>query len=403
LVPVYKTTNKKDMDLQKDLKARRERVREAMRQAGADACLFGVGVNLFYLAGRIFNGYCYLPAEGEPLLFVKRPNPFDGENVVYIRKPEDMAAVIRTFPRKLLLETDEIAYNECLRLQAVFRSPETGNASSLMRRVRMIKTPWELAQMRFSAARHAVTYSEIGACYRPGMTDLAFQAEIERRMRLNGSIGFFSVYGPNMHIFMGSVLAGDNAGAPSPFDFALGGDGQTPLCPIGANGTALREGMAVMVDMAGNYSPYLTDMTRVFAIGTLPGLAYRAHRVALEIQEAFVRTARPGVSCAALYGQALEIAVHAGLKDFFMGTRQQAKFVGHGIGLHINELPVLAPRSNDELQAGMTVALEPKFVIPDVGAVGVENSFLVTDTGVEKLTVFEEDIIPLTHSTAGRH
>ncbi|MDR0756870.1 MAG: Xaa-Pro peptidase family protein [Tannerella sp.] len=390
------------MNIQEDLKTRRERVRKAMRQAGADACLLGVNVNIFYLTGKIFNGYCYLPAEGDPLLFVKRPNPFDEANVVYIRKPEDMATAFaaggRAFPRLLLLETDEISYSECLRLQAVFQSPETGNASSLMRRIRMIKTPWELEQMRFSAERHAATYSEIGACYRPGMTDLAFQAEIERRMRLNGSIGFFGVYGQNMTIFMGSVLAGDNAGAPSPFDFALGGDGQTPLCPIGANGTALREGMAVMVDMAGNYSPYLTDMTRVFAIGELPDSAYRAHRVSLEIQEAFVRNARPGVSCAALYNQALEIAVDAGLKDFFMGTRQQAKFVGHGIGLHINELPVLTPRSKDELQSGMTIALEPKFVIPDVGAVGVENSFLVTDTGVEKLTVFEENIIPLKHA-----
>ncbi|MDR1600874.1 MAG: Xaa-Pro peptidase family protein [Tannerella sp.] len=391
-----------NMDLQEDLKDRRERVREAIRQAGADACLLSINVNIFYLTGRIFNGYCYLPVEGEPQLFVKRPNPFDEANVVYIRKPEDMATVFadggRTFPRKLLLETDEITYNECLRLQAVFRSPETGNATSLMRRMRMIKTPLELEQMRFSAARHSATYSEIGSCFRPGMTDLAFQAEIERRMRLNGSIGFFSVYGQNMNIFMGSVLAGANAGTPSPFDFALGGDGQTPLCPIGANGTVLREGMAVMVDMAGNYSPYLTDMTRVFAVGKLPDLAYRAHRVSLEIQEAFVSTARPSVSCATLYGQALEIATNAGLKDFFMGTRQQAKFVGHGIGLHINELPVLAPRSKDELQPGMTIALEPKFVIPNTGAVGVENSFLVTDTGVEKLTLFEENIIPLTPS-----
>ena len=86
----------------------------------------------------------------------------------------------------------------------------------------------------------------------------------------------------------------------------------------------------------------------------------------------------------------------AGLTDYFMGTRQQAKFIGHGIGLEINEPPVLTPRSKDVLQPGMVIAFEPKFVIPGVGAVGVENSYLITETGAEKLTRFEEEIISLT-------
>lgn len=77
-----------------------------------------------------------------------------------------------------------------------------------------------------------------------------------------------------------------------------------------------------------------------------------------------------------------------------MGTEQQAKFVGHGIGIQINELPVLTPRSKEELLPNMVFALEPKFVIPGVGAVGIENSFLVTETGVEKLTRFNEEDHP---------
>ena len=73
-----------------------------------------------------------------------------------------------------------------------------------------------------------------------------------------------------------------------------------------------------------------------------------------------------------------------------MGTQQQAKFIGHGVGLQINELPVLTPRSQEVLESGMVFALEPKFVIPGTGAVGIENTMLVTDSGVENLTVFEE-------------
>jgi Xaa-Pro aminopeptidase len=227
------------------------------------------------------------------------------------------------------------------------------------------------------------------------MTDLRFQIEIEHQMRLHGSIGVFRAFGANMNIFMGSLLAGGNAEAPSPFDFALGGGGQTALYPIGANGTLLKEGMAIMVDMAGNYTDYLTDMTRVYSIGDLPEVACRAHLVSLEIQYDIEASAKPGMACADLYNRAYAIVEKAGLTAYFMGTKQQAKFVGHGIGLEINEPPVMTPRSKEVLEPNITFALEPKFVIPKVGAVGIENSFLVTDTGIEKLTSFREDIIPL--------
>jgi Xaa-Pro aminopeptidase len=383
-----------------DFRAGRARLQDALRRNGAEACLLSVDVNLFYVTGRVFAGYLYVPAEGDPVAFVKRPADFSGDvNVVFIRKPEQMADYFASqglrLPGTLLLETDEVPYNECLRLLAVFASPATGNATTLMRQLRMIKTPWEIAQFRLSARQHAKTYAEITSCFKAGMTDVAFQAGIERRMRLNGSFGTFRAFGMNMNIFMGSVLAGDNAGTPSPFDFALGGGGQTPLCPIGANGTVLTDGMAVMVDMVGNYTPYLTDMTRVFAVGRLSERAYRAHQTSRTIQEKIIRAARPGVACAELYALAAAEVEREGLTDCFMGTRQQAKFVGHGIGLQLNEPPVLTPRSREVLQPGMVFALEPKFVIPGTGAVGNENSFLVTETGLEQLTVFDENILPL--------
>ncbi len=78
-----------------------------------------------------------------------------------------------------------------------------------------------------------------------------------------------------------------------------------------------------------------------------------------------------------------------------MGHRQHAAFVGHGLGIEINELPVIAPRSRDILEEGNMVALEPKFVIPEVGAVGIENTYYITSAGVEKLTNAPEEIIPL--------
>lgn len=385
--------------MENELELKWRRIQQAMRQEEADGCLLTMNMNLYYVSGQVFNGYFYLPAEGRPYWFVKRLTIPETNQVHVIRKPEQIPDFFRdlnlAMPRKLLLEEDELSYNECIRLQHVFRAEATGNASALIRHIRMIKTPWEIEQMRISARRHEAVYREIPACYRPGMRDIELQIEIEKRMRMHGSLGYFRAFGSNMDIFMGSLLAGENAGEPSPFDFALGGKGIHASGPLGANGTLLREGTTVMADMSGNYTAYQTDMTRVFSIGKLPDRAYRVHRVALEIQARMERTAKPGVSCAELYRDALAMAGQEGLKDCFMGTHLQAKFVGHGVGLEINELPVLTTRSKDILQPGMTFAFEPKFVLAGIGAVGIENTFLVTDSGVEKMTLLDENIIEL--------
>lgn len=385
--------------MENELELKWRRIQQAMRQEEADGCLLTMNMNLYYVSGQVFNGYFYLPAEGRPYWFVKRLTVPETNQVHVIRKPEQMPELFRdlnlAMPRKLLLEEDELSYNEYIRLQHVFRAEATGNASALIRHIRMIKTPWEIEQMRISARKHEAVYREIPACYRPGMRDVELQIEIEKRMRMHGSLGYFRAFGSNMDIFMGSLLAGENAGEPSPFDFALGGKGIHASGPLGANGTLLREGTTVMADMSGNYTAYQTDMTRVFSIGKLPDRAYRVHRVALEIQARMERTAKPGVSCAELYRDALAMAGQEGLKDCFMGTHLQAKFVGHGVGLEINELPVLTTRSKDILQPGMTFAFEPKFVLAGIGAVGIENTFLVTDSGVEKMTLLDENIIEL--------
>lgn len=396
---LFLSVKQKTRVMTNELELKWQRIQQAMREEGADGCLLTMNMNLYYVSGQVFNGYFYLPAEGQPYWFVKRLTIPETERVHAIRKPEQLPGLFHTLglplPRRLLLEGDELPYNEYVRLQQVFLPGETGNASALMRRIRMVKTPWEVGQMRLSARQHEAVYREIPGCYRPGMTDIELQIAIEQRMRLHGSLGYFRAFGTNMDIFMGSLLAGENAEVPSPFDFALGGAGMHSSGPLGANGTVLRPGMTVMADMSGNYTAYQTDMTRVFAVGRLPEEAYRAHQVALEIQVQMEQTARPGVACAEIYENAVNIAGRERLGHCFMGTRFQARFVGHGVGLEINELPVLTPRSRDVLQPGMTFAFEPKFVLPGVGAVGIENTFLVTGTGVEKLTILDENIVKL--------
>lgn len=385
--------------LAKELKLRWDKIQQNMSDVHADGLLICDNVNLYYVSGRIFRGYCYIPVKGEPIFFVRRPLGLNGTQVVYIRKPEEIGEYLQkngiAFPDKLLLESDSISYSDYKRYETIFTPKEVLNGTALLRRCRSIKTPYEIDLIRRSGELHAKAYETIPSLYRKGMTDVEFSIELEHECRKLGSLGIFRIFGQSMEIFMGSVLAGDNADTPSPYDFAMGGAGLDVSLPVGCNGTVLTEGMSLMVDMGGNFTGYMTDMTRTYAIGSVQELAMKAHETSIAIHQAIAAKSRPGVAAKDLYELAAEMANNAGLSDYFMGHRQKAGFIGHGVGIEINEAPVLAPRSRDILAEGMVFALEPKFVIPGTGALGIENTYVVTADGVEKLTIFEEELISL--------
>lgn len=381
--------------LREELRRRLEKMQHILKETNADACIVTSPVNQYYFCHSIFDGYLYIFPESEPVWFVKRPVGIGGENVIYIRKPEQICNFLDRLPKRLLIENDVLPYNSSVWLQAALGIPEIINASTKIREIRAVKSEYELEQMRQSAEIHTRVYEEIPILYRKGMTDIELQIEIERQMRLMGSLGIFRSFGENMDIFMGSMLAGDNAQVASPFDFALGGEGISPLLPLGANGTKLTSGTTLMVDMAGNFRPYMDDMTRTFVIERAPDIAYKAHEASIEIHRAICETAKVGTPCFELYLMAEQMTKENGLHPYFMGTVQQAKFIGHGVGLEINEPPVLTPRSKEVLQAGMAIAIEPKFVLPGIGAVGIENTYVVRENGLEKITVCEEGLIVL--------
>jgi Xaa-Pro aminopeptidase len=375
------------------------KLRQEMKAAGADACLIISNVNLYYFFGQIVMGYLYIPIEKEPVLFVKRPVGLESDQAIYVHKPEQIPGLMAerglTLPQRIMFEDGTLTYSEHVRYETIFSPATIINGTPAIRKIRSVKTPAELDLFRLSGNIHAEVCSRIPGLYRRGMTDQEFSIEIEREFRLAGSLGVFRGFGQSMEIFMGSILAGDNACEPSPYDFALGGKGLHPSIPVGASNHVLEEGMSVMVDMGGNFTGYMTDMTRTYSIGKLTEKAYKAHQTALEIQDEIACMARPGAIAGDIYDKSLQIAEHNGLAGCFMGSNQQARFVGHGVGIEINEPPVLGARSNTMLESGMVIAVEPKFVIDGVGAVGIENTFIITETGSEKITILEERIIDL--------
>lgn len=373
---------------------RRERVRAAMASAGVAALLIADHANKYYLTGRVFDGHIYLPARGPVRYFVRRPIDLVGDFVVSVRKPEEIReSVGLAVPETLGVELDTLSYSAATRLAGVFPMAELRNASAVMRVARAVKTPFEIEKLRHSGARHTYVYSRIPALYRPGMTDLELQIEIERLSRLQGCLGQFRISGDSMELYMGSLLVGDNADAASPYDFAMGGAGMDPSLPVGADGTPIAPDTTVMVDMNGNYNGYMTDMTRVFALGDIDPVAVKAHECSLAIHRELTAMMRPGVEAKLLWQKAEEMVKEAGLHAYFMGHHQHAGFVGHGLGIEINEAPVIAPRSRDILAEGNVIALEPKFVIPHVGAVGIENTYVIHADSVECLTSAPEQIV----------
>ena len=383
-----------------ELKQRQDRIRSAMAARGVDAAIITGNVNLIYTCGQVISGYLYLPVKGESVLFVKRPNDMTGDNLHFIRKPEQIADILRQngieMPGRLMLEGDELSYQDYCRLAACFPDCEILPCGTMvLHQVRNIKSDYELDIFRKSGLAHTRAYNQIPQLYKPGMTDIDFSIEIEHVMRKEGMLGNIRIFGQSMEIFMGSILTFDNAAKSSPYDFALGGGGADPSLPVGANGSVLNEGHSVMVDIGGNFFGYMCDMSRVFSIGRLPDEAYAAHQACLDVQAGFKKSAVPGAVCEDLYEMAKGIIAKSGFSDYFMGVSQKAGFIGHGIGLELNEQPVFAPRVKMKLEQGMVFALEPKIVLPGIGPVGIENSWIINSDGIEQITLCREDIVIL--------
>lgn len=383
-----------------ELQARVGRVTARMRELGLDAILAGDNVTLFYLTGRVYCGYIYVEADGSVAYFVRRPSELKGSEVHVIRKPEEIAPVLAAtgrHARTVGLMLDDTPWATVERLRAMLGEDVTiGNGSAALRRARSVKTEAEIKLIADSGIRMTKVYNDIPRLYREGMTDIELQIEIERALRLEGCLGQFRVSGPELEIFMGNVLTGENADTPSPYDFAMGGAGLGPSLPVGANGTIIRPGAPVMVDMNGNFTGYMADMTRCYVAGEAPREAVKANELSRQICSAVADMARPGVAARDLYAIAVKMVDDAGMAGSFMGHRYHAGFVGHGIGIQVNEMPVLAPRSRDILEAGNVIAVEPKFVIPGIGAVGIENTYAVQPDGPARcLTGAHEEITNL--------
>jgi Xaa-Pro dipeptidase len=372
------------------------RYQAALGEHGLAGALLLNAVDVFYLAGTRQNGALWVPASGAPVLLVRKS--------LARAKAESAVADVRPFPPSrdlaralgaagkvgLAFEAVPAATLEWWRRQ--LPGAELVDAGALLRDQRSVKSAAELAVLREGARRICGVFAEIPRFLRAGMRELDLSAEIESRLRRAGNEGVPRLRGFNAELFVGLAVAGDAAADAGYFDGPVVGRGLSAAYPQGASERLVREGEPVLFDFTSVFGGYVVDMTRIAVVGALDPRLERAFDVACAIQDEVARSLRPGVPCVELWEHARAMAEQARLGDAFMGPPgDQARFVGHGVGLELDELPVLAPGFQGPLRAGNVVAVEPKFVFPGVGAVGIENTYVVGEAGAEKLTAAVPD------------
>jgi len=268
------------------------------------------------------------------------------------------------------------------------------DCSPQVRAVRAVKSPWELERMRVAAGQVRDAAHAIPGLLGVGTAESKVQLEVEKLLRLGGHQGQLRFRGFNQEMHYGQVLGGPSGAVAGYSDSPLCGPGPNTVLGKGPDGHVLESGDPVIADLVGGHEGYLADQTRTFAVGRLAGDLRRAYDVCVEILRATEAELRPGAVPSRLYERSAEMAVDAGLEEHFMGFGpQRIRFLGHGVGLEIDELPILAPGFDEPIAEGHVIAVEPKMVFPGRGAVGIENMYAVTADGFETITTANEELI----------
>jgi len=366
--------------------------------AGLDGALLHGVTNLYYFSGTAQQAHLWVPAAGRPTLLVRRvleraraESPLEqAEPVSSLRQ----VAGALGGARRIGMELDIMPVTLFGHYQKSLPGMEVVDIGPVTRLIRSVKSEWEIAAIRQSARVADLTLQEVRGALREGMTELELSAVAEHAERVNGNQGMLRWRAPTGFECRLFLLAGESLLASSFTDTPFGGEGLSPAAPYGAGLRRIGRGMPVCLDAPTVVNGYVHDMTRTLSIGPLDAELVAAYGVCREITGMIRHEARPGVTGEELWNRSLAIAAAAGLEEQFMGWgSQRVRFVGHGVGLEMDELPVLAPRQQQALAVGNVIAVEPKFFFPSKGAVGLENTYVITDTGAEMLTVSPEELI----------
>lgn len=386
-----------------ELEYRCKKLQDQMANQDIDAVIVVQNADLFYFTGTTQSGCLYVPVQGQPIYMARkefsRARMESGlKEVVPFLSMKEIPEILARFgypePKRIGMELDVVPVSFFERYKKVYPHAEYVDATPLIRQVRMIKSHYEIHLMKDAADQVHRVWQRAGEIIREGATDLEIAAELEFTARKDGHQGLVRMRGFNSELFYAQIFSGADSAVPAYVDTPLGGLGLNPSFGQGAGLKRIERNEPIIIDFAGCVDGYLSDQTRVFAIGGVSERLQRGYDDMLAVQRRMTEIAVPGVSWGAVYDECLALAVEMGYADSFMGSKgSQVSFIGHGLGIEIDEYPFIARGFMEmKLEVGMAFAFEPKVVFPGEGAIGIENTFYISDDGLRKLTYSDENI-----------
>lgn len=360
--------------------------------------------DLYYYTGTAQPCNLLVPAESEALLFVRRAWDFVEREThlpaSQIRRATGMSEIFRTvqtlgLPRRRIAVTeDAIPASIFRKITATFAGSECVDLTPLVLEQRMIKDPSELALLRKSADLFSFAHLAVLESLHPGVAEVEIAADVLKAIRAHGgeSIVRHRRWDASLPP-EGLVVSTTNMWHISGHAMTITGVGLNNALPWGASWKRVREGDLLILDMGLNIAGYHADIARTYVLGEANQRQRNVFHQVYAIQQAALDKIKNGVPAVEVYLAAAHKAKELNCGDFFQGFEDmQGSYIGHGLGLEIDEPPTLDKNTKLLLQAGMVLAIEPKLIIPGFGGIVLEDDVVVTQDGYDLITPVERKL-----------
>ncbi|WP_293841597.1 Xaa-Pro peptidase family protein [uncultured Phascolarctobacterium sp.] len=378
-----------------ELEARLERFRRAMDAAHPSWEMAAVNhkVAMYYFTGTIQEGVLLIRPQ-DAVFWVRRSferacNESHFSDIRPMHSFREAAAFYGTTPKVMYVETKKATLDWERMLHKYFAFEELGSFDSVLQDLRMVKSEYELKQMEQSGAIHETVLDIVAPkLIYGGISEAQLAIALYSEMVQRGSHGtarFNQALGEEA---VGIASFGKSGLVRTGFDGPGGTDGTCiAVQSIGNAFRKLQPGRLVYLDIPCGFDGYHTDKTVVYYYGDLAKDEQSKHLMeaqqrCLELEQEVVRLMVPGEPIENLYLRTMDKFDNI-YGDAFMNG---GKFLGHSIGLVMDEAPAIAKGFKQPLQPGMTFAVEPKIALPGLGMVGTENTYVVTENGTRSLT-----------------
>lgn len=375
-----------------------------LAQQEIDGALLVHRADTLYFTGTAQNIHLYIPREGKPLVLAYRDadrarseSPWEVSYFTGISKlPELIIQHGHPLPKIIGLEYDVLPVANYQRYLKVFSNTTFIDISYALRLLRAVKSEWEITQIEEAGRIYAALLEYVPTILHPGMTEIELEGLLEAKARILGHETMPRTRAFGFEFHFGGVVAGPQGAVPSYFDGPVAGLGASFAHPFGPSHTPIKRGDVIMMDLAIAKLGYQVDTTRILVMGKLSTKMEEAYKITLEIEENTRKALIPGRKAGEVYAEILDwVEKETPYAKYFMGFQDsRVRFIGHGIGLELDELPTISKGAQEILAPGMTLAIEPKFVFPGEGAIGVEDTLVIDgEKGARYLTKAPRSII----------